>query len=279
MDMEQFEAIKTELLQDNRPFIPTAEIKYIGWLTRGAATRKSASSVIIEFTRPEDANKIIDEGLIWQGEVFQCEKYDRQCRLKQCFQCQKYGHIGTLCKATIACGYCAQEHNSRDCPSKSDTTIPKKCTNCREGHEAWNQGCLARREELAKIRTAHEIREPYHRILERKAINPTVGQGEEPSRMTALRRQSRIIDLTGTRGTRITRSRSPVKRGHKRANTCDISITSNKENETVPISSGNSSSQRPLRALAPARRVLETINANPQLRLHSSQPMEIDRRS
>ncbi|OAL50489.1 hypothetical protein IQ07DRAFT_428269 [Pyrenochaeta sp. DS3sAY3a] len=28
---------------------------------------------------PEDADKIIDEGLIWQVEVFQCERYERQC--------------------------------------------------------------------------------------------------------------------------------------------------------------------------------------------------------
>jgi hypothetical protein len=37
--------------------------------------------VIIEFTKLEDANKMIDEGLVWQGELFQCEQYERQCRL------------------------------------------------------------------------------------------------------------------------------------------------------------------------------------------------------
>ncbi|KNB19275.1 hypothetical protein FOXG_22503 [Fusarium oxysporum f. sp. lycopersici 4287] len=79
MDMDNFELIRDGLLQDNKPFIPTAEIKYIGWLTRSSSS-KSASSVVVEFTRPEDANKVIDEGLIWQGEVFQCELYDRQCR-------------------------------------------------------------------------------------------------------------------------------------------------------------------------------------------------------
>ncbi|KAI1287207.1 hypothetical protein F5Y03DRAFT_380475, partial [Xylaria venustula] len=33
-----------------------------------------------------DANKIIDEGLIWQGQVFECELYNKGSRLKQCFQ-------------------------------------------------------------------------------------------------------------------------------------------------------------------------------------------------
>ena len=63
MEMDKFEEIRDNILQYNRPFIPRAEIKYVGWLTRNA-TSKSASSVIIEFTKPEDANKIIDEGLV-----------------------------------------------------------------------------------------------------------------------------------------------------------------------------------------------------------------------
>jgi hypothetical protein len=84
INMDNFEQTRDDILQDNRPFIPNATIKYIGWLTKTSVT-KSASSIIIEFTRAQDANKIIDEGLIWQGEVFQCERYDRECRLKQCY--------------------------------------------------------------------------------------------------------------------------------------------------------------------------------------------------
>ncbi|KAK3109438.1 hypothetical protein LTR53_017312 [Teratosphaeriaceae sp. CCFEE 6253] len=68
MDMNKFDEARDNIIQDNRPFIPKAEIKYIGWLTRTEPS-KSASSVIIEFTRPRDANKIIEEGLVWQGEM------------------------------------------------------------------------------------------------------------------------------------------------------------------------------------------------------------------
>ncbi|KAK7414308.1 hypothetical protein QQX98_006825 [Neonectria punicea] len=62
-----FADLQVELLRDNKPFIPTAEIKHMSWLTRSSAN-KSASSVIVEFLKAEDANKIIDEELIWQGE-------------------------------------------------------------------------------------------------------------------------------------------------------------------------------------------------------------------
>ncbi|KAJ3454706.1 hypothetical protein MRS44_013306 [Fusarium solani] len=161
MDVNQFEDIRDIIVQENRPFIPSAGIKYIGWLTRTSAT-KSASSIVIEFTRPQDANKIIVEGLIWQGEAFQCELYDRSCRLRQCFGCQAYGHIGTQCKATTRCGYCAQEHASRECPVKPDKSEPRKCANCKGQHEAWSNQCAIRKDEMAKVKAAYEARPRYH---------------------------------------------------------------------------------------------------------------------
>ncbi|KJK84712.1 hypothetical protein H633G_11540 [Metarhizium anisopliae BRIP 53284] len=87
MDVSRFEDIRDDILQENRPFIPNAGIKYIGWLTRTSAA-KTASSVIIEFTRPQDANKIIDEGLIWQGEkCANCrgahEAWSKQCATRK----------------------------------------------------------------------------------------------------------------------------------------------------------------------------------------------------
>ncbi|KAK1993566.1 hypothetical protein LX36DRAFT_752278 [Colletotrichum falcatum] len=68
MDMERFNEIRDDLMQDNKAFIPTAEIKYIGWLTQ-SASKKTASTIVVEFSKAEDANKLIDEGLIWQGQM------------------------------------------------------------------------------------------------------------------------------------------------------------------------------------------------------------------
>lgn len=66
MDMDNFEEVRNNILHDNRPFIPRADIQYIGWLTSKART-KSASSVINKFAKPEDANKITDEGFRMDG--------------------------------------------------------------------------------------------------------------------------------------------------------------------------------------------------------------------
>ncbi|EGU72833.1 hypothetical protein FOXB_16658, partial [Fusarium oxysporum f. sp. conglutinans Fo5176] len=236
MDMDNFELIRDGLLQDNKPFIPTAEIKYIGWLTRSSSS-KSASSVVVEFTRPEDANKVIDEGLIWQGEVFQCELYDRQCRVRQCFQCHKYGHIGTQCKATITCGYCAQEHPTRDCPTKSDRDAPRKCAACNGVHEAWNNQCPVRKQEVNKAKAASKLRPRYHLELESFVTRISTGTRtrERQNNTNTITRTGRpILESGRPQDASSTRSRSPTKRLQKRANPGSDQVASdNPDNEIV----------------------------------------------
>ncbi|EXU95360.1 zinc knuckle domain protein [Metarhizium robertsii] len=256
MDVSRFEDIRDDILQENRPFIPNAGIKYIGWLTRTSAA-KTASSVIIEFTRPQDANKIIDEGLIWQGEVFQCELYDRSCRLRQCFNCLGYGHIGTQCKATMRCGYCAQEHVSRECPTKSDKSVSKKCANCRGGHEAWSKQCATRKDEIAKVKAAYAIRPRYLLVPQSNmAISQVNPSSTEPSR------KKQIADKERSKESQLWEQCSlPRQRGN------EITV--------------NTGSRWPQRTITPSRRALEALDTNPA-RLHGSyqaENMDVDNRA
>ncbi len=51
-------------------------------------------------------------------------------KISLCFKCQRFGHVASKCNSTEACAYCtSSEHNSIDCPHKSD---PSKllCENC-----------------------------------------------------------------------------------------------------------------------------------------------------
>jgi hypothetical protein len=133
------------------------------------SSNEVVSFIIVEFTRPEDANKIIDEGLIWQGEVFQYERYDRQCRLKQCYKCQRYFHIGTQCTAQTVCGYCAELYSSKDCHTKQTrsplgSVLPAK-DHTRPG---TTTKCPIRKTELAKVKSAYDSRQPCHFVLMRR---------------------------------------------------------------------------------------------------------------
>jgi hypothetical protein len=258
MNVEKFEDVKAEILQANRAFIPTADIKYIGWLNRTLPPNKTMSSIVIEFTRPEDANKIIKEGLVWEGEMCQSERYERKCRLKQCFKCQKYGHIGTQCKAAKTCGYCAQEHSSWDCPTRTDRESARKCAVCHGAHEAWSQECPTRREELTKVKAALASRPTYH-------ATPTTDNDEGqcgPERMR-IRRSRSTRDLALQSDHRTGRPSSTQGRGQKRS-----APVGDKENEPP------SASQRPQRAAIPSRRALEALAVN-ALRQGNTQ-MDID---
>jgi hypothetical protein len=265
LDMDKFGENRAQILQDNKPFIPQAGIKHIGWLTRNAPT-KQASSITIEFTKPEDANKIIDEGLVWQGEVFQCERYERQCRLKQCYKCQKYGHIGTQCKAATACGYCAQEYDTRDCPSKSGQDTTKKCALCRGEHEAWNRQCSARKEETAKMKIAYDTRPRYHPVP-----GPTGGNIRTEG-MPEARQRTRTNQAAAGQENQNGRTRSLSRRGQKRTNTGIVVGLGDRENGQT----GDDSRQRPQRTIVPSRRALEAIESNTRLIQRHDQQMDID---
>ncbi|KAJ6437601.1 zinc knuckle [Purpureocillium lavendulum] len=268
MDMTHFDELRDELLQDNKPFIPNAEIKYIGWLTKSSSS-KSSSSVIVEFAKAEDANRIIDEGLIWQGEVFQCERYDRQCRLRQCFRCHKYGHIGTQCRATTACGYCAQDHPTRECPAKNDDMAPRKCAACRGEHEAWNSQCPTRKQELAKIKDAYKARPKYH------PENPmplVPAAGDSLNRTKETTRPGRpTLEPRQSQGTRPSRSRSPTKKIQKR----QIPTSSQSHNENANLNINNATDPADAEKARPKRAynvrkskdtVMATLLRDPRIR-------------
>ncbi|KIV98429.1 uncharacterized protein PV09_09750 [Verruconis gallopava] len=243
INMENFEEVRDTILHENRAFLPTADIKYIGWLTR-QPPQKAMSLIVIEFTKPEDANRIIDENLVWQGEMCPAERYERQCRLKQCFQRQKYGHIGTQCKAAKTCGYCAQKHSSWECPTKTNREAARKWVVCHGTHEAWSRECPTRKEEVAKIKAILTTRPKYHPAL--TAHNEIDQRGLD---RISLRRSRSTRDLTLHEKSRTSRPSSTQGRGQKRS-----APAGDKENEPP------SASQRPQRAYN-VRKAKDTIMA------------------
>ncbi|PYH50345.1 uncharacterized protein BO96DRAFT_300112, partial [Aspergillus niger CBS 101883] len=65
------------------------------------------------FTTKYHANRAIREGLVLDAIHHDCVIYDKSCRLKPCYRCHEYGHIGPQCDAEERCGYCAGKHNTK----------------------------------------------------------------------------------------------------------------------------------------------------------------------
>jgi hypothetical protein len=62
-----------------------------------------------------------------------CEYFEKKCRIKQCFWCQKYNHVNKVCRNDEKCDFCACEHFSFECRTFNEH---RKCANCVDKHSA-----------------------------------------------------------------------------------------------------------------------------------------------
>jgi hypothetical protein len=146
----------------NNANLRDAQITYTGWLTKDLKGKR-ASSVVVEFDNPRHANEAILSSIVLGAQLFTCEYYDRDCKLKQCFRCQKYGHIGTHCNAVETCSYCAGHHDSRRCEEKGKTPKPEpKCANCGGKHPSWSPHCAIRKTARAQLEVVKRNRPHLH---------------------------------------------------------------------------------------------------------------------
>jgi hypothetical protein len=137
----------------------------------GEADMRKSGSLIVEFTSPVPANVAIDKGVLWDCDSLKAILYDRAARVRQCFNCQQYGHIGSTCANTVKCVYCAEGYQSRDCPRKDSSTLESKCANCEGAHAAWSTECEARRQEVDKVAELSRHRGRYHHVPALYSIN------------------------------------------------------------------------------------------------------------
>jgi hypothetical protein len=99
-------------------------------------------SIVISFKCPKEADNCIEMGIHMGHRHYAiAERYFPQCRIKQCFKCQAYGHKANVCTRKAKCGKCAQEHETRECQTE---TI--QCANCKGAHCAWVRECPVRQQ-------------------------------------------------------------------------------------------------------------------------------------
>jgi hypothetical protein len=158
------EAIMKQLLIENLfSWGDDAEITQISWLALPEG--KKSGSLIVEFTSPHHANTAIDTGTLWDSEVLTTVLYDRAARIRQCHNCQKYGHIGSTCSNPTNCVFCAEKHHSRDCQRKKDATLSeRKCANCGGAHNGWSKRCPDFIKEIERVQILAQARERHHRV-------------------------------------------------------------------------------------------------------------------
>ena len=81
---------------------------------------------------------IIRDYLLTNNRIYvgnaRCPVFDR-FHIKQCFKCQKIGHISSDCREDhIICMYCSASHSTGTCPNKKDK-VSHKCRNCAQSKD------------------------------------------------------------------------------------------------------------------------------------------------
>jgi hypothetical protein len=141
---------------DNAKRHPGLKVKKTSWLKK-IDDNKRFSSLIVEVTNPAQANRMITEGVILRYELKTAERFDRRCRIMQCYKCQQYGkHLSFACKNTERCSNCGQEHKSAACTTNTHTN-PRCCAACNgANHPSWSTQCPARIQDAARARRAKD---------------------------------------------------------------------------------------------------------------------------
>ena len=67
------------------------------------------------------------------------EKFQNSRPIRQCFNCQDFGHSSNFCGRPPKCVKCDKQHASKDC--NKPTNAPPTCTNCGGEHPAKYTGC------------------------------------------------------------------------------------------------------------------------------------------
>ncbi|KAJ1706369.1 hypothetical protein NYO67_11485 [Aspergillus flavus] len=155
--------VTKDLLAANRHAWGEAEVAHLCWLTGTPTAGKKSSAIVVEFTHPMPANNAIDRGTIWDSQMLTTVLYDRSARIRRCYNCQQFGHIGTICSNPTICGTCAEGHQTWACTQRAPGQ-DRKCANCGGPHAAWYSKCEKYQDEVAKVAAASIYRERHHRI-------------------------------------------------------------------------------------------------------------------
>lgn len=144
-----FAAFREQLHADNN-FLPSfkspEDVVYAGWLKGKPGPGKSYSSVVVEFSTPDLANEAMARSLYWGKDVHHTERYHRNCKLRQCFNCWDYGHPIKRCDIDkLRCKKCAGPHTHKECRSQCN-----KCAACKGKHTATADSCPRRKSEHGK---------------------------------------------------------------------------------------------------------------------------------
>ncbi len=121
------------------------------WSRNVNNNNKKLALHIVEIYSAKQSNKLIRDDLLNEYTHVTCESFVNNCRIKQCFNCQWYNHIISVCRYERRCFVCFEQHSDAACKA---STNKRKCVNCEDNHFVWFFQCkikMTKKNKIAKI--------------------------------------------------------------------------------------------------------------------------------
>jgi hypothetical protein len=122
---------------------------------------KELSFLIMKIRSAKQINRLIRNDFLHEYSQIFCELFVNNCRIKQCFDCQRYDHIDKIYRHERRCSVCVESHNDSTCKISIDK---KKCANCESIHSIWSFQCKIRIIEKNKISNIWRTKSILHSI-------------------------------------------------------------------------------------------------------------------
>lgn len=97
--------------------------------------KEESLSVMLRF----ESSEVLPSKVMIGYVSFQVRAY--VCAPLRCYNCQRYGHIASVCRAKKRCAHCGEEHEY----GKFGSNVEAKCCNCGGAHNVAYRGCEARK--------------------------------------------------------------------------------------------------------------------------------------
>jgi hypothetical protein len=142
----QFDVIKY-LQNVNANLHSSLIIKKISWSFRVIWDIKRYFTLHMKMIFVKMINRIFFEIFMKIFEIKKCERFIKNCILRQCFNCQKYEHIKKNCRIVVVCEKCVMRHHINECDS-SITERYKMCETCEivnTSHDRRSAECVEKK--------------------------------------------------------------------------------------------------------------------------------------